>query len=199
MDLPGDEGAGTDSRPNRSAAAIASAQQVAKPISVAGYVWLDNDLDTIRGPEERVLSGVELALFIRDTTSGDFVDTGHRALTDESGRYEFSKSLALQPGEYQVVQSQPAGLYSVAAVPGTVDGVPTGTAPSPNVLSSIVIPLGDQSAVNFDFAEAESAQLSGYVYQDDNDDGQRDADGGGASPESPSSWCRSKPSRRNRS
>tara|TARA_R110002049_G_scaffold2750_2_gene21366 strand:+ start:63783 stop:68864 length:5082 start_codon:yes stop_codon:yes gene_type:complete len=175
LDLPPDEGKDIDSRPNRSAAAVATTQQVAKPISVEGYVWLDNDLDAIREPGESPLSGIELALWHRDVNTGEFVDTNHRAVTDESGHYEFAKSLALQPGEYQVVQTQPAGLYSVAAVPGTVDGAPTGTAISPDILSGIVIPLGDQSAVHFDFAEAEPAQLSGYVYQDNNDNGRREA------------------------
>ena len=147
LNLPPDEGVDVDSRPNRSAAAIASTEQIEKPISVEGYVWIDNDLDTIREQGEKLLSGIELALWHRDSDSGEYVDTDYRAITDAGGRYEFPKSLALQPGEYQVVQTQPAGLYSVAAVPGTVDGVPTGVARSPNVLSSIVIPLGDQSAI----------------------------------------------------
>ena len=174
LDLPPDDGNDIDSRPNRSAAAIASTQQMAKPISVEGHVWVDNDLDTVREPGELLLSGIEVALWRRDVASGEFVDTNHRALTDDNGRYEFPKSLALEPGEYRVIETQPAGLYSVGSVPGTVDGIPTGVSVSPDVISSIVIPLGDQSAIDYDFAEAAPAELSGYVYQDNNDDGTRD-------------------------
>ncbi|NND99717.1 MAG: hypothetical protein HKN47_20555, partial [Pirellulaceae bacterium] len=66
--------------------------------------------------------------------------------------------------------------FSVGAVPGQVDGTDSGSVESPNVLTNIVIPLGDQSAVNYDFAEAQPASIAGYVYQDDDDDGLRDAD-----------------------
>ncbi len=175
LDLPPDQGDDIDSRANRSAAAIGSVQQVPKPISISGHVWIDNDLDLLRELGEPLLNDIELSLWKLQESNGRFIDTGHRATTNADGFYEFSKLLALSPGQYQVAQTQPAGLFSVGAVPGQVDGTTSGRAESVNLLTNIIIPLGDQTAVNYDFAEAQPASIKGYVYQDDNDDGQRDS------------------------
>ncbi len=173
LNLPADEGSDIDSRPNRSAGAVATTKQVSKPISISGNVWLDNDLDLSREISEQILSGIELALWQRNN-SGNYIDTGHRATTGADGNYEFPKSLEIKPGDYRVVQTQPAGLFSVGAVPGTVDGQVVGAAFDDNTLTDIVIPLGGQTSINNDFAEAAPASIAGYVYQDDNDDGRRD-------------------------
>ena len=175
LNIPPDEGDNVDSRPNRSAAAVASTQQTPKPISISGNVWVDNDLDMTREVGEQLLANIELALWQLNETLGEYVDTGFRAETDSTGYYEFAKSLELQPGVFQVIQTQPAGLYSVGAVPGSVDGVSTGSAVDPNTIAEIIIPLGDQSSINNDFAEAVPSSIEGYVYRDDNDNGSRDA------------------------
>ena len=174
LNLPPDDGDDIDSRPNRSAAAVGSTSQVALPISISGHVWVDNDLDMVREVGEQLLSGIELSLFQRDEASGQYVDTGFRSQTDTNGRYEFAQSLALLPGDYRVVETQPAGLFSVGAFPGTIDGGVSGVAESPNVITNIVIPLGGQASINNDFAEAQPASIRGYVYQDDSNDGVRD-------------------------
>jgi protocatechuate 3,4-dioxygenase beta subunit len=174
LNLPPDEGSDVDSRPNRSAAAVAQTRQVPKPISISGNVWLDNDLDMSREISEQILSGIELALWQRNN-SGNYTDTGHRAITGADGKYEFPKSLELRPGDYRVVQTQPAGLFSVGALPGTIDGQVVGSAVGSNTVSDIVIPLGGQMSTDNDFAEAAPASIAGYVYRDDNDDGRRDA------------------------
>ncbi|TWU60273.1 Serine-aspartate repeat-containing protein D precursor [Rubripirellula tenax] len=173
LNLPPDEGTGPDSRPNRSAAAVASARQTAKPIELSGTVWVDNNLDSIRQAGERVLPGVEVALWMKHAT-GVYVDSGLRATTDASGKYMFPKSLGLKPGTYRVVETQPDGLYSVAAIPGRVAGASIGTAESKDILTGIDILLGDTSAVDYDFAEAEPASISGVVYIDANNNGKRD-------------------------
>ncbi len=173
LNLPPDESEDIDSRPNRSAAAVGSVVQVPKPIDISGHVWVDNDLDQVREAGEPLLEGVQLSLWTKDA-SGRFVDTGHRSTTNSQGRYSFGKSLGLLPGTYQVAQTQPEGFYSVAAVPGSIDGARSGEAASPDVLTGIEIPLGDSSAVNYDFAEAQAASLSGFVYVDLDNDGRRD-------------------------
>ncbi|MGI9471035.1 MAG: MSCRAMM family protein [Rubripirellula sp.] len=173
LNLPPDEGPDIDSRPNRSAAAVGSVVQVPKPVEISGHVWLDNDLDASREPGEQLLAGVEIALW-REDSSGTYRDTGHRATTGTDGSYLFAKSLGLQPGQYRLVETQPAGLFSVASVPGTVNGITEGTSESRDILTDIELPLGDLSAVNFDFAEAAPASISGFVYQDDDNDGLRE-------------------------
>ncbi|WP_449339227.1 SdrD B-like domain-containing protein [Stieleria tagensis] len=178
LNLPPDEGSDIDSRPNRSAAAVAHTVQTPKPIAISGHVWLDNNLDAIWQDGESGLSGVELTLFAAND-NGQYEATGFQTHTDENGYYEFAKSLGLAPGQYRVAQTQPGGLFSVAAVPGSVDGQSTGVATSTDVLSSIQIPLGDTTAVQMNFAEAAPAAIGGSVYSDDDNDGIRDRDEAG--------------------
>ncbi len=173
LDLPPDQGDDIDSRPDRSAAAILSLVQTPKPIEISGHVWLDNDLDANREPGEAMLNGVEITLF-RQTESGDYVDTGYRATTDVNGKYHFPTSLGIPPGHYRLVETQPDNLMSVAAVPGTMNGDAVGQADSADMLSALHIPLGDSVALNYDFAEAQPATLTGFVYLDSNNDGVRD-------------------------
>lgn len=179
LELPPDEGSDIDSRPNRSAAAVASATQQPKPIEISGHVWIDNDLDLVAEPGEELLANVEIALWKRNE-NGTYIDTQLRSVTDAQGRYSFPASIGLLPGIYRLVQVQPDGLVSVGAVPGTVQtgaalqGTSTGTVESSNVLTNIDIPLGDSAAINYDFAEAQPASLSGYVYRDPNNNGVRE-------------------------
>ncbi|MEM6471114.1 MAG: SdrD B-like domain-containing protein, partial [Planctomycetota bacterium] len=172
LNLPDDEGDGPDSRPNRSAAAVGEITQTPKPVSISGNVWLDNNLDKIWQDFEPGIAGVELSLAVQGD-SGSYLDTGFRTTTDSDGFYEFARSLGLAPGNYRVTQTQPPGLFSVGAFPGVVEGTATGVAATENILTDIAIPLGDSDAVEMNFAEAEPAGLSGFVYRDDNNDGIR--------------------------
>ncbi|MCC9601882.1 carboxypeptidase regulatory-like domain-containing protein [Stieleria sp. JC731] len=174
LELPDDDGTGPNSRPNRSAAAVLELTQTPKPISISGSVWLDNNLDSVWQPGEAGLADVELTLLAADN-SGQYKDTGYRVRTDAGGHYSFDRSLGLMPGNYQILETQPSGLFSVAAIPGRVEGIATGSAIGLDVLSSIEIPLGDSDAVEMNFAEAEAASIGGYVYRDNNDNGIREA------------------------
>ncbi len=173
LNLPPDEGTGIDSRPNRSAAAVGETVQTPKPIELSGTVWVDDNLDSIRQSNERTLPGVDISLW-KQAPDGTYADTGLKTKTDASGRYTFAKSLNLSPGTYRIVETQPAGLLSVAAIPGTVSGASIGVAESKDVLGEIHIPLGDSSAINYDFAEATPAAIAGFVYVDTNNNGKRD-------------------------
>lgn len=174
LNLPADDGGDIDSRPNRSAGAVATTVQTPKPIEISGHVWIDNDLDAVREPGEQLLAGVQIALY-RQSDGGSYDDTGLRATTDSAGKYIFPKSLGLQPGKFRIVESQPSGLFSVGAIPGTVAGTSVGRAETVDVLTDILVPLGDSSAINYDFAEAEPASIAGFVFQDNDNDGNRDA------------------------
>ncbi|TWT76544.1 Serine-aspartate repeat-containing protein D precursor [Planctomycetes bacterium CA13] len=174
LDLPPDEGPGTDSLPNRTAAAVASTNQIPKPISISGQVWLDNNLNQTRDAGESPLTGVEIALWKYDSVTNRYADTGNRAITDNNGEYLFAKTLGISPGRYRIAETQPPGLYSVAAIPGNVAGVASGNIESMDIIRDIEIPLGDTDAIRYDFAEAQPASLAGFVYRDDNNDGRRD-------------------------
>jgi len=172
LDLPADDHQG---KRDRTAGAVGQVQQQPLPISLAGKVYLDTDLDLQQDSGESGLANVALTLWQLD--GGEYRDTGRTATTDAQGRYAFGTEWNLEPGVYQVREIQPDGLFSVGAVPGTVAGQPTGRtmAGDRDVLTEIAIPLGGTHAVDFDFAEAAPAELSGYVYHDRDNDGRRDA------------------------
>ena len=71
----------------------------------------------------------------------------------------------VQPGDYEVRETQPAGYFSVGAIPGTVDGSATGSTVPGNldVLTEINLPLGDEHGIHYNFAEAQPASLRGHV------------------------------------
>ncbi|MFV1964384.1 MAG: SdrD B-like domain-containing protein [Pirellulaceae bacterium] len=171
LDLPADnEGEKRD----RTAGAALSLVQDPLPVSIAGTVYLETDLDLIQDAGEPGIERVELALWKKGTTEYEF--TGHTAVTDADGRYEFGVDLDLKPGTYQVRESQPPGLFSVGAIPGSVAGTAVGSVlpGDPNLLTEVTIPWGDEHAVDYDFAEALPARISGFVYHDRSNDGSRD-------------------------
>jgi protocatechuate 3,4-dioxygenase beta subunit len=171
LDLPADNEGG---KRDRSTGTGFSLTQQPLPVSIAGTVYLETNLDLVQDAPEPGIANVELGLWRKQ--DGQYVFTGHTTRTAADGSYEFGLDLNLLPGTYQVREVQPAGLFSVGAVPGTVAGSPVGlTAGSPDVLTEITIPLGDQHAVDYDFAEAEPARISGHVYHDRNNNGVRDA------------------------
>ncbi len=171
LDLPADNDGGLRDRRD---GVVVTVEQQPLPISIAGTVFLDHDLNLQQDPAETGLADVELSLWKQE--GAQYQATGHTTHTDEVGNYEFGFDLNLLPGTYQVREVQPPGLYSVGAIAGTVAGRPTGVvaASEPNRLSEIAMPLGGERAINYDFAEARPAALSGYVFHDRNDDGRRD-------------------------
>jgi serine-aspartate repeat-containing protein C/D/E len=152
---------------DRSTGTMLSLQQLPLPVTIAGKVFADNDRDLTQDAGEPSLAGVTLTLFKK--VNGTWQNTGHTTQTDAQGRYKFGLELNLQPGVYQVRETQPAGYFSVGAIPGNVSGTPTGStvAGDPDVLTEINIPLGDLHAVNYDFAEAQPASIRGRVHLTD--------------------------------
>ncbi|MDX1929340.1 MAG: SdrD B-like domain-containing protein [Pirellulaceae bacterium] len=161
LQLPADN---ADGKRDRSAGAIMSLQQVPKPISLAGIVFEDNNQDLIIQPNEARLANVKLELFRLE--NGNYVSTGHSTTTDAQGNYKFGLELALQPGTYQVRETQPAGYFSVGAKPGRLSGAGVvGKTVTGNLdwLTEITVPLGDQHATELNFGEIRPSSISGTV------------------------------------
>lgn len=172
LPLPPDDAGG---KRDRTAGAVGRLQQPPKPIAISGTVYEEVDLDLVQDPGENGIAGVTVSLW---TKRGDhYVDTNLTATTDAQGRYEFGRQLQLLPGVYQIRETQPDDYFSVGARAGSVDGDRVGQtlADDPDVLTEIAIPLGDLDAVDYDFAEARPAAIAGYVYEDANDNGVREA------------------------
>ena len=81
LNLPPDEGDDVDSRPNRSAAAVASTTQTPKPIEISGHVWIDNDLDVVREPGEQTLPALRSRCGSRAKTAAMSTPTCERQPT----------------------------------------------------------------------------------------------------------------------
>ena len=172
LDLPGDNEAGLR---DRTAGAAATVVQVPKPIELAGAVYVDNNLSLTQDAGEMGISGVQLTLFRLE--NGNYVNTGVKTTTDSQGRYQFGVDRGLAPGTYQIRESQPANYFSVGAAPGRLDGQPTlgkTVASDKDVLTDVQMLEGDGRGTQLDFAEAQPVQLCGFVYRDNNDNGQRE-------------------------
>ena len=172
LTLPADNEGGLR---DRSAGTAFSVVQLPKPVSIAGTVFVDNNVNLKQDSGEAGIQGVAMELFRKE--GSQYISTGHRATTDAQGRYRFGLELNLKPGTYQVRETQPTGYFSVGAIPGLLDGrdrVGQTVADNKDLLTEILIPLGDQQATQLDFAEAQPAIIRGYVYEDLNDNGRRD-------------------------
>ncbi|MDP6556570.1 MAG: SdrD B-like domain-containing protein [Pirellulaceae bacterium] len=165
LDLPADDSGG---KRDRSDGAFVELHQQIMPVTVSGTVYLDQDVDLNQDAGDPGIANVELQLW--QQVGGSYESTGLTTQTDANGDYEFGLELDLRPGVYQVREVQPNGLFSVGAVAGSVDGRPVGVVGGdPDVLTSIAIPLGDQHAIDMDFAEAGPSSISGNVHLSDDD------------------------------
>jgi len=153
--------------PVYTAGAIAALEQVPLPASLSGTVFEDLDLDNVRESGEPGIGSVDLTLLALDGST--YVPTG-MTTTDAAGNYRFDDLL---PGTYRVVETQPDGLFSVGATPGTVGGQTRGSADGPDAITGVEL-LGGEDSIHNDFAEARPASLSGHVYHDADNDGVMD-------------------------
>ncbi|MEM6329915.1 MAG: SdrD B-like domain-containing protein [Planctomycetota bacterium] len=132
--------------------------------SIAGRVHATTDGDCDFDNPEVLLSGVTIQLL---DAQGVVLRTTQ---TGADGRYRFDD---LQQGQYQVRELQPAGYYDGTERVGTAGGATSGAA-GDDLISGILLGA-EQDAVNYDFCEHVGANLSGYVYYDQSDDGVFDA------------------------
>ncbi len=167
LDLPPDdyEPPATTSQIVYTAGAIIAGSQKALPSSISGVVYEDHNLDNIQEAGDPGIPNVSLTLYQWD--GEEYVSTGLTTTTDANGDYKFND---LQPGQYQVRETQPNGYFSVGASAGTVAGVTDGVVTDPNTISSVTLQGGDNSIQN-DFSESLPGKISGYVYYDPDNNG----------------------------
>ncbi len=160
LSLPSDDHQG---KRDHTAGGGFALQQVPKPVSLAGSVFVDANEDLVQQPGEAPLPGVSLTLYRWDGSA--FSPTGHTTRTDNQGRYAFPADLELQPGVYEVRETQPEGFYSVGATPGRVGTTSVGVVASgvPDAISGIDLSVGDSHAVELNFAENLPSDLAGQV------------------------------------
>jgi hypothetical protein len=118
-----------------------------KPSSLSGHVYLDLNNDGARQANEPPIAGVVVTLTGRNDLG---VIAALTAVTATDGSYTFGN---LRPGTYAITKSPPRGYANGKPnQPGTLNGVPTGTAVS-SAQFTVTIGAPNQAGLNYDFAE----------------------------------------------
>ncbi len=131
------------------------------PSSISGRVLADANGNCQLDPGESLLAGVTVHLL---DAGGNRIA---RTVTDENGEYLFD---GLAPGTYGVEEIQPEGYFDGPDHPGSAGG----TRVAPDSIVGIVLVSGTE-AVRYNFCERVPVTLSGFVYHDVNNNGQRNA------------------------
>ena len=129
---------------------------------LSGFVYEDNDRSSSFNAGDTPIAGTTVVLTGTLSTGGAI--TPRTTTTDGGGAYAFT---SLQPGTYQVNETQPAGFLDFNDQIGS-----TGGTAGNDVLSVIPLATG-QASVSNNFGEVRPVQLSGFVYHDINNDGTR--------------------------
>ncbi|MEM1227726.1 MAG: SdrD B-like domain-containing protein [Planctomycetota bacterium] len=159
LDLPPDDGPSIDSRPNRSAAVLASTVQTPIPASISGFVYRDDNDSGTKDPGEIGLAGVPIRLEPIDTIAPQSTRT---TTTLVDGSYSFD---GLMPGEYRVVEvAQPVDLADGRDSAGTIDGRVVGTAINPGDEIIGVQLAGGDDGIQYNFGELPLGSIAGFVY-----------------------------------
>ncbi len=173
LNLPPDDFMPPDiqDRSDRTAGAVLPITQLPEPITIAGTVFEDFNRNNNQDPGDPGIENVNLELLRLE--SGTYIATGLTTVTDANGDYKF-EGPEITPGDYRVVETQPAGFLSVGAQAGTVDGVTEGSVLTADIITDVTV-NGGQDSIDNDFAETKPAELSGIVYHDRNNDCDQDA------------------------
>lgn len=140
-----------------------------KPGSLSGHVYEDSNCDGTMQPGEKGIIGIELTLWVWD--GNKYVNTGITKITDKDGFYAFTN---LDPfKKYQITEKQPSHddpphYFEGKEHVGTLGGV--ALSPPENTITEIYVGFG-QNGTEYDFAERLPGSLSGYVYEDKNNNG----------------------------
>jgi protocatechuate 3,4-dioxygenase beta subunit len=127
-----------------------------RPASISGKVFVDLDADNAYDAGETLLSGVTMRLL---DSQGNEVAT---VKTGSDGTYAFNN---LYPGQYSVVEEQPANYLQGGDQVGTVGTETRGALSGYDKITSITLGQSEDG-VNYDFWEVLPAKISGYVFQD---------------------------------
>ncbi|MDR2440967.1 MAG: hypothetical protein LBE12_16530 [Planctomycetaceae bacterium] len=141
--------------------------------SISGNVYEDNNNDGKRDSNEPGIDGVTIYLCIIDE---DGVQKNiAQTVTHDGGKYSFDG--LLEPGKtYCLTEENPDGYCDGTNAIGTVNGVIVGEFKPDNLDAMTNITVGSgQQGIEYNFAENRRGSLSGYVYEDANENGQQDS------------------------
>ncbi|MBP5621951.1 MAG: hypothetical protein J6X44_08050 [Thermoguttaceae bacterium] len=134
--------------------------------SLSGFVYEDNNDNGVKEEGEIGIKDVLVQLYV---VGDDGLATlvGSRQ-TDENGYYEFDN---LKPKlTYIVRETQPTAYYDGKETIGTIFGEVVGKQINNDEIVDILMP-NNGKGIHYDFGELKPASISGYVYEDLNDNG----------------------------
>ena len=134
--------------------------------SISGSVTEDTTGD---GSGDTPQQGVVVELYAVDATGDPVGNPIATTTTAADGSYQFEN---VSPGDYAVVEVQPAGLGDVSDSDATPEDGNDGDTPVDNLIPVTVQP-GEADNDN-DFVDVNSASISGNVSEDENGDGNAD-------------------------
>jgi len=136
-----------------------------EPGSLAGRVFVDANNNGVADEGEAGVEGVALTLGGIDY-AGNPVELA--TVTGADGSYLFTDVL---PGEYQLTEFQPAGLLDGSDDVGSLGGMLIGgTSEDPTDAVAEILVGSGQNGTGYNFGELEPSSLSGYTYEDFNND-----------------------------
>jgi fimbrial isopeptide formation D2 family protein/uncharacterized repeat protein (TIGR01451 family) len=131
-----------------------------QPASVSGLVFADLNRNGLYDGTDYPITNVTITL-TGTNILGQNVTNVLQTLSD--GTYDFT---GLLPGAYAIAETQPAGYGQGTNALGTAGG----TNPSQDVFAGIVLGQ-NQNGLHYNFGETVANSISGYVYDDANNDG----------------------------
>ena len=136
---------------------------------ISGYVYIDGDNDGVRDTGEASVVGAVITM-----TGVDVFGTSiTRAVSSGAdGYYQFAGLEASNLAGYTLTETQPSGYLDGRDTVGTAGGSLGGPSPTRDVLTGIVVGSSTNSARN-NFGELLPGGVSGFVYVDITDDGNR--------------------------
>ena len=133
--------------------------------AITGFVYVDANNDGIKDTGEAGIQGVTLTLTGTDSSSNA---VNQVTTTDANGAYSFTGMLASNTSGYTVTETHPTAWADGKDTVGDAGGSAAGN----DLISGIII-TSSTRASDYNFGEL-GAALSGFVYNDNGDDGQKE-------------------------
>ncbi len=163
----------------------ASSNSRIRAASISGRVFRDRNnnglQDGTSASQDEGIGGVTITLSGTDLYGNAIsrTTTTNNTVGSTRGDYTFANLPPSDSNGYTIVETQPSGFVNgvTNGTPGTGNGGTVGTATNNAQVSSTIPALvltGGSTAVNFNFAEIPPATISGYVYHDRNNNGQKE-------------------------
>ncbi|EIJ43114.1 putative collagen-binding protein, partial [Beggiatoa alba B18LD] len=143
--------------------------------SVSGYTYEDDDNDGVKDAGESAIAGVTITLTGTDDL-GNAVSLS--TTTDSNGYYEFTDLRPSDATGYTLTQTHPTAYTDGTDTAGTPFGgasSETATVRDDKITGIVVINASGTTGTDYNFGELKKTSLSGYVYNDIDNDGVKDA------------------------